>query len=58
MDSMNCNYLKQAKRIVIKIGSALVVNNTNGVILIDKIESLSKEISILINDNKEVMLVT
>lgn len=58
MGSMNCNYLKKAKRIVVKIGSALVVNNTNRTILIDKIESLSKEISILINDNKEVMLVT
>jgi len=56
--AVNSNYLTKAKRIVVKIGSALVVNNSNGIILKDKIESLSQEISTMINNNKEIMLVT
>ena len=52
------NKVQQASCIVIKIGSALIVDAENGRIRSQWIESLSKDIALLKSDGKQVVLVS
>ncbi len=50
--------LKNAKRIVIKCGSALLVDGAKGIVRFDWLSSLAKDIAKLRSENKEVLIVT
>ncbi len=60
-DCMNQKYrnkLKQKKRIVVKIGSSSLAHPETGHLDLNKIEVLVRELSDLVNQNKEVVLVS
>ena len=55
MESLNKKILKSASRIVIKVGSSLLINERNN--LIDKkvLNNICEDIDFLINQSKEVL---
>ena len=58
MESLNKKILKSASRIVIKVGSSLLINERNN--LIDKkvLNNICEDIDFLINQSKEVLIVS
>jgi glutamate 5-kinase len=52
------NYFENSKRIVIKIGSSLLVNPRNGRVKKDWLDSLAEDIFSLRQQNKDVLIVT
>lgn len=51
-------HFEAANRIVIKIGSALLVDSATGALRIDWLESLAKDVAMLKADGKEVLIVS
>ena len=58
IDSINNEYVNKAKRIVLKVGSSLIVNPTTGNINSTWVENLANDILFLLNKNKEVLIVS
>ncbi|HEX13359.1 MAG TPA: glutamate 5-kinase [Desulfurella acetivorans] len=56
MDNQEYIDINRYKRIVIKVGSAIVANNND--IDINKINEIAQDVSFLINQNKEVLIVS
>ena len=55
---LNMNPISEAKRIVIKIGSSLIIDKNNGGINNGWLSILSNEINNLIKEGKEIILVS
>ncbi len=58
IDSINNEYVNKASRIVLKVGSSLIVNPTTGYINSTWVENLANDILFLLNKNKEVLIVS
>ena len=58
IDSINNEYVNKANRIVLKVGSSLIVNPNTGKINSTWVENLAKNILFLLNRNKEVLIVS
>lgn len=56
-DAMKRDFLREAKRIVVKVGTS-TITYPNGKMNYDKIERLARELTDLTNQGKEVILVT
>ena len=56
--SIKLNSVNNAKRIVLKVGSALIVDPTTGSIKESWVKSLVKDILFLLNKNKEILIVS
>ena len=58
INSINIESINKAKRIVLKVGSSLIVNPTTGNINSTWVENLANDILFLLNKNKEVLIVS
>ncbi len=58
MESLDKSALINAKRIVIKVGSNLIINPKNGTTNKTLLKNIVKEIKLLLDSNREVMLVS
>jgi len=56
--SIKLDAINDAKRIVLKVGSSLLINSKSGTINTSWIKSLAQNISFLINSKKEILIVS
>ena len=56
--SIKLDSVNNAKRVVLKVGSALIVDPTTGSIRESWFKSLVKDILFLLNKNKEILIVS
>ena len=58
INSINIESINKAKRIVLKVGSSLIVNPNTGNINSAWVENLANDILFLLNNNKEILIVS
>ena len=57
-DKMNRNFLKDKKRIVVKIGTSTITHVDTGHLNLIKMEKLARVLTDIKNQNKEIVLVS
>tara|TARA_S200000501_G_scaffold298590_1_gene285161 strand:+ start:154 stop:1293 length:1140 start_codon:yes stop_codon:yes gene_type:complete len=58
MVSIKKNFIKSSSRIVVKVGSSLIINSKNNFINKKVLDNICKDISFFINNEKEILIVS